>query len=268
MSGLIPIPEADTYGITLLIVFSLASFSVSAHLYSRWLAERGRSFIAIHCWVLAAISVWGLLILGPEGIVSRSAIAGALTIPVGIGCGIFAVWSDRAIVRGLSRRRLLLNSRRRSSPAPRTGRYSETRAVTRMTPVSSGTRVVRSRGVNPGGRDFFARPEDSIQTSLWLILLVAVLEELVFRGFIVQASLLLPHPALVAGAILASVVMFALSHLSFGWAHVAGKLPLGIVAALSVVALGTVAPAIIAHGLFNYQIWRDYLRQPRLARAV
>ena len=149
MSGLIPIPEADTYGITLLVVFSLASFSLSAHLYSRWLAARGRSFIAVHCAVLAAIGVWGLLILGPEGIVSRSPIAWTLAIPVGIGCGIFAMWSDRAIVRGLSRRRLLRNPRQRPSPAPRTGRYSETRAVTRMTPVAPGARVVQGARGQP-----------------------------------------------------------------------------------------------------------------------
>ena len=86
---------------------------------------------------------------------------------------------------------------------------------------------------------------------------VAVLEELIYRGFLVRSAFLLPALPLAAGAIVGIVLIFALAHLQFGWEHVMAKLPLSALAMVAVVLLGTVLPAVVAHVLFNVKLARE-----------
>jgi membrane protease YdiL (CAAX protease family) len=101
-----------------------------------------------------------------------------------------------------------------------------------------------------------------------LLIVVAILEEVVFRGLLVQVCLELPDTALIVAVLSGSLVMFSLSHLSFGWPHVVGKFPLGVVTLVGTLALGTVLPAIIAHVMFNSQVWRDRTHQPVFSGIV
>jgi membrane protease YdiL (CAAX protease family) len=89
-----------------------------------------------------------------------------------------------------------------------------------------------------------------------LLVSAAALEEVLFRGVLVELSLSLRSPALTATCLLASLLAFALTHVALGWAEVFAKLPLGALALISVLLLPSVVPAILAHVLFNLHAWR------------
>ncbi|MGH8905167.1 MAG: CPBP family intramembrane glutamic endopeptidase [Egibacteraceae bacterium] len=87
------------------------------------------------------------------------------------------------------------------------------------------------------------------------------LEELSYRGFIAQICLQAPSVLLRAAALVATTAVFALSHVWFGWAHVAGKAALGIIALGLALSFQSVVPAMVAHVIFNTLAWRDLPRQ-------
>jgi membrane protease YdiL (CAAX protease family) len=89
------------------------------------------------------------------------------------------------------------------------------------------------------------------------LLIAAVLEELVYRGLLVSVCYLPAGIGWNALLLLVMMTVFALSHIWFGWAHVLAKLPLSATTMVTVLALGTVLPAIVAHVFFNYRIWRE-----------
>jgi membrane protein YdbS with pleckstrin-like domain len=62
--------------------------------------------------------------------------------------------------------------------------------------------------------------------------------------------------------------MFCAAHLHFGWAGAVAKLPLTVLALAAVLLLGTVWPAVVAHVLFNYRVWRSWREQPHFVAGA
>jgi membrane protease YdiL (CAAX protease family) len=85
---------------------------------------------------------------------------------------------------------------------------------------------------------------------------IAILEELLYRGFLVKACFLLASPVLIVFANLACLAFFSLGHVRFGWVHVAAKTPLGMLALGITLLAGTVLPAMLMHAVFNIAAWR------------
>lgn len=217
-----PIPEAGSYGLAILLVYGLSSYSLAGELHQRWLARRGVRPVPVYCGVLAFVVAWGALLLDVRGLAGDDPIGWLAALPAGVAAGAIAGWADRAILRGHARRLL----RRGRSPAVRS-----------------------DRGI---GRPSFRRDE----FPLWAAIAVAALEELVYRGMLVRASLLVDPGGLAALALVGTVVAFGLSHVWFGWAQVRAKLPLGALALAVTLATGTVLAAIVAHVVFNVRVWR------------
>lgn len=90
---------------------------------------------------------------------------------------------------------------------------------------------------------------------LALLVAVAALEEVLFRGVLVDLCLALRRPAVVSICLAGTVAVFALSHVHWGWSEVLAKAGLGTLALLSVMSLETVAPAVVAHVVFNTSAW-------------
>jgi hypothetical protein len=85
---------------------------------------------------------------------------------------------------------------------------------------------------------------------------IGALEELDYRGALVGACFLVPSTALRTAALAASVAAFALSHIWFGWPHVAAKVPLGVLTMAAALVAGSVVPAVVAHVVFNVAVAR------------
>lgn len=91
--------------------------------------------------------------------------------------------------------------------------------------------------------------------SLTVILALAVLEELIFRGYLIQYCHF--FPGLIAKVILIlTVIVFGISHASFGLLQMVSKAILGCVCTLAVLLFHTILPALIIHGYLNWAAFR------------
>lgn len=215
--------------------------------------DRRVSVLYAYAAALALCVGWGLLVLRPN-LLDVSAVALALSVPVGLAIGVLAGRCDRAIIRRANRRTVRRRATRGGSGERRAG--------------GPGPRRVRTTAVQVGGQSLDKRrslglhrirqptPEER-EIGLGEVVSVGALEELVYRGVLVSACFLLPGSGYVALALVGLVVAFALPHVWFGWTHVAAKLPLSALAMGSVLALGTVVPAVVAHVLFNVRVRQE-----------
>jgi hypothetical protein len=106
----------------------------------------------------------------------------------------------------------------------------------------------------PAMRPAVPAPPAAAQATLALLLGVAVLEEVLYRGVLVDLSLELPVAAAVA-CIAASVLAFAAAHVYWGWIEMLAKLPLGLAALAASLPFRVVLGAIAAHVVFNTRAW-------------
>jgi hypothetical protein len=246
------IPEAGTYGVAILVVYGLSSFSLASEIWMRWMVGRGVSILYVYAAALAGCVAWGLVVLEPDPVTSASPIACALSMPIGLAIGHLAGRCDRAVIRHVNRRTIRhpVDHRQGSRRPPRvTGR------PVRAVPVSiSGSLAQRrSAGLH---RVRPPRPEDQVP-GRGEVVAVAALEELVYRGVLVSACFLLPGSMYVALALAGLIVAFALPHVWFGWAHVLAKLPLSALTMAAALSLSTVLPAVIGHIVFNIRVRQD-----------
>jgi membrane protease YdiL (CAAX protease family) len=251
MKSPIPILEADSFGLVILVVYSLCSFSLASTLHSRWLAKRNVDFFLVYTAVLVLTVAWGCALLGFGWMAGGTPLWWALGLPLGGGLGLLAERLDRAIVRRFARRNLAGSGR----PA-RLDSQARTRVVTQVTPLTRPSR----RGVRSVQSHHLA--VENLRPVLWSMVTIAILEELVFRGVLVQLCFLVGDAYLRGALLLLTTVVFALSHIQFGWPHVWGKAPLGLFALLATLLTGSILPAILAHLLFNVRAWQALRNQP------
>jgi hypothetical protein len=248
--------EWATYLHAISLVLGLGAFAAAAELYGR--IGRRRSFRVLDGyagWLALAVGL-GVLVLGAGPVLGRGDVSSlALGLLVGCAAGIAARWCDRAIMRASSRRRVRTGSPARVARTPRGG-------MPRTTPAPGALLL----GGGPGRVGGSPRPpmpanaQDPRQFPLVTVVVIAVLEEAFYRGVLLRSALgassWWADLLLVGGTLLA----FSLSHVYFGWAHVLAKTPLGVMALVSVLTVGSLLPAVTAHVLFNVSVWRDLAR--------
>jgi hypothetical protein len=251
------IPEADTYGVAILVVYGLGSSSLAVHIHSRWLAGRRTNFWTVRNLIQALTVVWGLSLFAPGQIFGNSLTAWSLSIPAGVVAGWTAGWAEQIIIRRSSRWQLVLANQsgpKGSSTVRRTGDPRSRRVRPAPTPTA-GVAKKRDIGIRKGWESFRLGPAE-MQFGFWSIMIASVLEELVYRGFLVQACFLLANRFLLVMALAGTLLVFAISHVQFGWLQVLAKLPLGALALMTVLSFETVLPAIVAHIIFNCRVWK------------
>lgn len=261
------IPEADSYGIAILVVVSLGSFMLAGDVWSRWTAGTRISVFHVYCGIIGFLCAWGFLVVDSSLIPGSSALGWVLSLPVGLAVGHLARRGDRAVVRAFNRRTVM---RRRDDLSSRPGAAMmrpQVRPSFAGTLPFTGGQQARRRLITRRTRRSLPSSFAAQNPTLPVLVIGAGFEELVFRGFLVSVCFLLPHAALTALALVGTVAAFALFHVWFGWAHVLAKLPLGLLCLVAVLALGTVLPAIVAHVLFNFDVWKD-LKSTSPAPAV
>lgn len=253
------IPEAQSYGIVILVVCGLGCMSLSAHIHARWFSTKAIHFTIVHACVAGLVACWGFLIVDASQLVGRSPLIWLGSIPLGLVVGWLAVWSDRAIVRTASRRQLTSGDRARSKQAKkRNPSWGNLNVRVRSVPLSITTFSGKSKTLGMlKMQERFQFSLENRQFLLFLLVVIAVFEELIFRGFLVSACFLLTNNFWIAIAVIGLVVFFALSHIFFGWLQAIAKLPLSILTTISVLASGSVLPAIFAHITFNIRAWQD-----------
>jgi hypothetical protein len=259
-----PIPEANSYGIALLIVYSLSCFSIAGQIHSRWLAALGVHFASVYSAVMSFTVALGFLLIDPNRIFGCSAITWIISVPIGLVAGLMACWCDRRILRHLSRRRLM---QVKSGEGGRLGYNWRTQPASNLfgrfeyAPVASslvGKRRSRFLKTEQDLRSF----SEIQQIGVSSLVIIAVLEEMIFRGFLLNLCFALPTTYLITIAVFGTILFFSLSHIHFGWPHVLAKLPLGVLTTITALWSGAVLPAIVAHVVFNFRAWKDQRNRP------
>lgn len=214
------------YGLAVVVLLCLGGSALAGRLASAW---RGPGFARIYLAVLAVTAASGLAVLD-AGVLVGSPTAWLVSAVCGPAAAVLAVAADRWVLRWARRRH--------HTPAP-------------------PPRAARPRAVVLGGRPEpppRAGPDDQHGFTSPTVLGCAVLEEVNHRGWLLQACLLLP-PVAAGGAVAAALVGFAVIHVPFGWPHVLAKGLLGILALAAVLVSGSVLAAVLAHTLFNAEVW-------------
>ncbi|WP_437587667.1 CPBP family intramembrane glutamic endopeptidase [Sorangium sp. So ce1000] len=246
---LTPIPDATTYGLAILITLGISGSTLASRIQTRFLAVHGVSFFRVYIAVLALTVGWGALVLRSAPLWSGAPMRHGLFAALGVVLGIGATRLELAWRRWIARRQ---QSRRRSSPAPRQHREAAFHRSIKIRPVRPGAKDVPAPAPKPSARPAGAGVERARFAEL---LLAAVLEELVFRGYLVLAASELPAPG---GAVLliGAFVGFLLAHVHGGVTDAFAKVPLAVVTTGLAVGSGLVTAAIAAHVAFNAVAWR------------
>jgi MFS family permease len=232
---LILTPEAHVYAVTALAICSAVCAPLAGYLQAWWPRAQPPRFLPVYVATMTLVAVLALLLLRLPSLTRISWAALAVSVPVGLAAGGLAICCDSTTWRLLRRRK----RNRGRLQGPRISRNLSS-------PGAAGSDWLAPA---PFGR------EASPVSLLSLLIAVAALEEVLFRGVLVDLILVLSSPALVVVFLTLTVVCFALSHLYWGWGEVLAKSSLGALALVSVLALRTIAPAIIAHVLFNIWTW-------------
>lgn len=228
--------ELPHYLLTTAIVLGIGGPTVATRLHQRWLAARGASFTAVYATVLMIVIGCGASVFRGVPLLLPATVRWPLDAVLGLIVGWGAFATDRAINRRWQRREL------RRGTGQATARPNEQRVW----------RALATPGQSP--------VRDSI--SLLDLLVLAALEEAVFRGVLVRVVLSVDVLA-VAGALLVALAgVFALEHLPFGWSHVVGKLPFSAAVTAGAVVLGSSLMPIAAHLTLNLLVHR-HLRNTR-----
>lgn len=246
------------YLLAICLVGGLGAFALAADGYRRFLARRGGRVLDAYAVVLLLALLPGVAVLGAGRVFGTPGWSRlALAVPAGLVVGAAARWADRTVVRLAARRTVTAAVDRRRAGAARPGDAPV--AAGRVTPTAGALLLGGGARREAGASREVATARDQTdprQFPLGTVLAVAVAEEAFYRGALLRAALLpagWPGPVLTA----LTVVAFALAHVTFGWAHVLAKAPLGVGAAATTLALGSPAAAIVGHAWFNLSVWRD-----------
>jgi hypothetical protein len=213
------------------VVYGLASAPAAAIVLSLWRSPRQPPFLPLYAATLLVVSTVAVAVLRLPSLTRDSSSALALASVVGLAGGEAAVRADGAVRRALRRRARLHAA-------------AEDRALLGRRPLVPPPGAAAPTAALPGA---------GLQ-ALALLLAVAVLEEILYRGVLVDLSLQLPVAA-AAVSIPVTVVAFGAAHVYWGWVEMVAKLPLGLAALLASLPFRALVGAIAAHVLFNARSW-------------
>ncbi|MGW2224166.1 CPBP family intramembrane glutamic endopeptidase [Streptomyces formicae] len=263
MTSLIHTPELREPALAALTLCALSCLALASHLHVRFFDHRGVHTLQVYAAVLAVVAGCGLLVVGPR--VLGSGVGWGLLVSPLLGAAVapLVATTDTLITRRLGRRAARSTARDRGRGANRDGttrggRAPATAPRARTTrPVGQAARLAGASSTTTTRQQWTPSHRDTdVALPLGWLVAVGVLEECVFRGTLTGVALTQHGIAQRVLILLAATGTFALSHIFFGWAQVAAKLPLSVIALALTLATGSVLGAVVTHALFNARIWR------------
>lgn len=225
-------PDVRAYATAAAVVYSLSCAWLAGIVVARSARARGAGFLVVYVAILVVVAAPAVVVLDPVHVTGPALWRVLLAIPIGVIAGGLCVWAEVLVVRAVRRRR------RARSRGPVWHAVAAPPAAVRDDAF----------GVVPGQPRRLA--------TLALLLAVATLEEILFRGVLLDLAVSLPGDLAAGAAICGIAIAFALTHVSFGWVAVVAKLPLAAIATAVTLATGTVAAAAAAHAVVNVRAWR------------
>jgi membrane protease YdiL (CAAX protease family) len=232
----------------------LGGFFVGAEAYRRFMRRVGLNVLDYYALVMAVAITLGIVAGFDVGGLPRSR-GVVVGLAVGVTVGLVARHLDRYLSRWYARRTTARGRRHsedylsstRPSPSPRV--------------VPSGGALLLGGSGSPSPRQAMGTLPVRAEFAMATVVCVAALEELFYRGLLLNACLDLG--GWVGWSLVAvSTLFFILTHVAFGWGQVIAKTPLGLLTTLAAITTGVIAP-VTAHVLFNLSVRRDMIRDER-----
>jgi len=214
-----PTPEWRPYVVAIVVVFSLASTSLASKVQPGVATARELlRFLGVHSGLMVS-TVALAAFCGPALPVAPWSLAGAFWQSVtGLALGHIALVADNKLIR---------YSRRWERGAP-------------------GVVLRQTHGM--GANQQVAH--------LILLCAVAILEEVLFRGVLVELSFRPASPAVQCFLLALNVPLFAMTHAYGGLVQVIAKIPLGLFCLVTALTFHTLLAPLIIHLHFNLSVSR------------
>jgi membrane protease YdiL (CAAX protease family) len=218
-----------SYAVALCALYALGAPWLAGVVVARGGRFAALGFLATYVAVLAAVAVFAVLVVRPPAVTDVSPRSMAIGALLGGAIGALVIGAESLLEHVLRRR---ARARRPASGgAPAIAAQRTERPAARFAPFSR-------------------------ELTLALLLVVALLEEVLARGVLVQLAVSLPGRGTQALAVAGTVLAFAVAHMTFGWGEALVKLPLGVAATATTLATGSVAAAVAMHAAVNVRGWR------------
>lgn len=231
---------------------------IATMLSSRFLSLSRLPLNTLYTMVTLVVAVVSVFAVRPSylspGADVRTLLSGAVIGPM---LGHLIVLADGRITEAFRRRSRLRRITAGSGAASQNRRDSAASTYTQVRPSGVARQLAVQRRQPaprvPAGQ-VTVNGQPRRHALLWLIL-VAIGEEVLYRGFFVAWALQFSLASAVCLLALSTGV-FALIHISFGWSQVVAKLPLALSSLVSTLVFGSPLCAVLAHVYFNVYYWR------------
>lgn len=249
-------PELKDYTLAIMLTWCLGSSNLASHVYSRYFTQSAVKPLVVQCVVKGLICLAVLGILSIHDLFATTMKWQLISVPLGLVVGWFVVEMELIINRSVQRR----NSENRFMPIGKNNYYySRTGPSNAILSLASTYCFVHKTNLKKLHEQYVAYETKRVHFSLGIILLIAVFEEILFRGCLVQCCHLLPE-TLSKIALISTVIVFGISHASFGLWQVIAKIILGGCCMATVLICHTVLPALVVHGYFNCVAFKSQYR--------
>ena len=269
ISGILtPTHDVTAFRLAILLACSLGAFTLAAELHLRWFRHRNSRVLSVYCAVLSCCIAWGAVDIPVGELLPETLRDFLLSIPLGTVIGIASADCDRRILRR-SHRNSVRDVRSWTRDGGKDGDRVAARNIVFVGNFRHDTARARTAAV------VASQPAPTTEAlnrefTPALAVLVAVLEELLHRGLLVEVASLLRSALALTICLVLLTAAFCLSHIWFGWAHVLAKVPLATMCLVSVLLTRHVTPAVVAHVCFNLIVVRRMrsAESPQVVRSL
>lgn len=253
MTILTLIPDVNSYGITLLVVWILGYVGVTNFFYARYFSFRKTNIVLVGAIVRSVVVGYGFLLIPIGSIISTEWLSILVSLPVAVLLAFITVKLDRTIIRYYLRRRP-----RKLNNTPSLADQSDFITASSsdlglFNKNKSGKRIQKMQS----SLNRFSKEPSKKKYGLTAIIVTAITEEILFRGFLVSLCLMINNIPLRFILLGLTAALFALSHLALGWEQVIAKSVLAVVTLVLRLVFQSVLPGIVVHVILNIIAHRE-----------
>ncbi len=247
MNILILTPELALYQTVILILLSLGCSNIASHIHSRWFANKAVNVVMLHNVIKFIIVIWGMSLIPIYSLFNATIWVQILSFFPALLLAVYSVKIERFIYRKNNKIRLVAQIKQ----------YITQKSIENKTQglaKKNLTNKVNLKNVHEHHARF-----DSVISGYQLrdIVLIAIFEEIIFRGFLWQLSLKLQIKSLIIISLLSTVILFGATHLTLGRGQFYSKTILGFFCLTEVVLTNSIFPAIVTHVVFNIFAYKE-----------
>lgn len=241
-------PELQNYVLAILFMWCLGSSHVASHIDSRYFANSTASPLAIQCMVKASICLAVMPILSINHLFYTTMGWQFASLPIGLFLGWFVVRMEWMIVRSERYQKNFKVFEKMNKDPYYFSHTGPKHSILSLAPTFHFPPKTNLKKLH----EYYAAHESQLgKFSLVIILATAVLEEIIFRGYLVQCCYFLPG-FMINTALVVTVIVFGIAHASFGVGQMIAKTVLGACCMVAVLLCDTILPALIIHGYLNW----------------